>query len=696
VTIARSRRLAILATIALQGCAPREPAPGAGADFRWPEHLALSMAAVGRPGAKRAFQIGPGASVWTGETSFRWSLADDTTARASPVAFEADAVPVAHVGLLGARESVTVEAAAVPAGALGDSSLLLSVRVRAIGRAGAPGECVLALDIGDAPPGAGVSAWDRPAVAPPPYWAGKRPVRGGRQVARLPEGFVVVQTAGGSRATWRRRLAPGERADWDFLIPLYPVPAGTRLPERAHDRLTAESRAWWREQLARSPQIRTGRPDYDALERASQVTLLICEERSGPALVPIGNPFQYRDVWLRDGARSVRALALDGRRDLAMDAARAFTRFQRPSGALVSQRGQLDGTGQALWAFEQAASHPPDARLARELLPTALAGVRWLRTQGESTLTMRLPWPGLLPYGDPQDNERVRAPLVGNDAWAIAGADAAARLARLAGDDPAAAACTQLADSLRARFVRSLARVPGDDVPPSWPGPGRDWGNFAVSYPTRALPPAHPRVRALVGRGLARGLAGYGPADTLHAYLGADLAMSALLDGRGATARTYLDSLLAHSSSTLGQAELFSRLDGGFGTNLPPHATAAATALDLVHALVAVEDGDTLVLGAGLTGAMWHEARLTSAPTRFGTLAVVFEQLASTAENAWRVSWDGVDAARVRVRVPEGERLRDVSDGGFAFDSGRWVVARPGVQAVTFGTEPVPAGRESP
>ena len=688
VTVARPRWLALLAAVALAGCARREPAPGPGLTRRWPEHLAFSVAAIGHPGAKRAFQVGPGASVWTGETSFRWRLEGDTAARVTPIAFDADGVPVARVDILGARESVAVEAAAVPDRALGDSSLLLSVRVRVTRQAADPGECALALEIGDAPPGAGVRAWDTRAVSSSPHWDGTRPVRGGREVARLPEGFHVTETAGTSRASWRRRLSPGETAEWEFLVPLYPVPAGTRVAERAHADVTVESRRWWREQLARSTQLRTGRAEYDALERASLVTLLACEERSGSRLVPIGSPFQYRDVWLRDGARSVRALALAGQRELAADAARAFVDFQRPSGVLVSQRGQLDGTGQALWAFEQAASHPRDAKLARELLPTALGGVRWLRAQSESTLAMRLPWPGLLPYGDPHDNELVRAPLVGNDAWAIAGASAAARLARLAGDEPAVRECSACADSLRARFARALDRVPGEDVPPSWPGPGRDWGNFTVAYPTGALPPGHPRVRALVARGLARGIAGYGPADTLHAYLGADLAMSALLDGRGGLARAYLDSLLAHSSSTLGQAELFSRLDGGFGTNLPPHATAAATALDLVHALVAVEDGDTLVLGAGLTADMWPAARVAHAPTRFGALEVRFTRRPrSKIRNEWTASWQGIRAAWVRVRVPEGEGLRDVGGRTIPSDGGRWIVARPGVTSVRFETQ---------
>src|SRR5207249_3647443 len=126
---------------------------------------------------------------------------------------------------------------------------------------------------------------------------------------------------------------------------------------------------------------------------------------------------------------------------------------------------------------------------------------------------------------------------VGNDAWAIAGAEAAARLARLAGDGDAERESARLASALREHFTTALARVPGADVPASWPGLGRDWGNFAVSYPTRVLPPSHPRVRALVARGLQRGLPRYGSPDSLHAYLGADLAMDALLDGRGEMAR---------------------------------------------------------------------------------------------------------------------------------------------------------------
>src|SRR5204863_9837131 len=96
-------------------------------------------------------------------------------------------------------------------------------------------------------------------------------------------------------------------------------------------------------------------PDSELVNalNAARLLLLACRERRGDVWVPIGNPFQYRDVWLRDGARVAYALAISGFGPVARSMVAGLARFQWPNGAFLSQRGQLDGTGQALWAFEQ-------------------------------------------------------------------------------------------------------------------------------------------------------------------------------------------------------------------------------------------------------------------------------------------------------------------------------------------------------
>src|SRR5262249_24825796 len=143
--------------------------------------------------------------------------------------------------------------------------------------------------------------------------------------------------------------------------------------------------------------------------------------------------------------------------------------------------------------------------VARELLPVAAGGARWLQRQCAITENLHLPWSGLLPYADPHDCELTRAQLVGNDAWGIAGLDAAAALARLSGDGVQAESLAAGAAAIRARFGAALARCAAPDIPPSWQGTGRDWGNLGVGYPSLALAPGDPRIARLERRVLAAG-----------------------------------------------------------------------------------------------------------------------------------------------------------------------------------------------
>src|SRR6266571_4649612 len=113
----------------------------AGSALVLPEHYAHSIAALGFPGATRAFQVGHGSVISTGETALEWTLPRESPApETSPVWFENDGVPVAHWWMRTARESLAFEAAAVPEPALGAAGLVLSLRVTAAARRPGPVE----------------------------------------------------------------------------------------------------------------------------------------------------------------------------------------------------------------------------------------------------------------------------------------------------------------------------------------------------------------------------------------------------------------------------------------------------------------------------------------------------------------------------------------------------------------------------
>jgi hypothetical protein len=697
-------RLAILAGACLlaPGCAPERPgAEAAGGEaLVLPEHYAHSIAAVGVPEARRAFQIGSGSVVSTGEVALEWTLAGTPgPVRTSPVWFERDGVPVAHWWMVSPGESLHFEAAAIRFAPLGDSSALIAIRVTAAGLSSRPREMVLEARVRGRPDGPGFVPWDAPDdTTCAERWDGRLALRNGRAVAIMdpaseipagtPRAWPARTSSRGPGALWavlRATLARGTRREWQFWIPAYPAepPLARRMARERPERSAAsEARTRWRGWISRAALPETPDALVDAALRASLVTLVLCHERRDGEWIPIGNPFQYRDTWLRDGAQTIRALAVAGLTDLARSDAWSLRGYHLPCGAFISQIGQLDGTGQALWAMGQAAACPPSPEFARRVLPFAADGLRWIARQRALTRAANAPWSGLLPYADPRDNELVRAQLVGNDAWALTGVHAVASLARIAGDSVVARAADDAGGDYRATIVRSLARGRFADVPASWQGVGRDWGNACLGYPARALAPDDLRLAALARRMRRGGDAGtlpcYGSADTLHTYLAADLAECALLADRPAEARAFLGALLAHASSTLGFAETFSRRDGGFGANLPPHATTAARLVQLVRDMVVCDVRDSLELGLGAAEPWWNATRVTRAPTRFGTVDVA---LLRPAADLIEARWSPVSVP-VRVRVPDGLVASQALGAGARVTDGRWIDCAGGLGRV--------------
>ena len=202
------------------------------------------------------------------------------------------------------------------------------------------------------------------------------------------------------------------------------------------------------------------------------------------------------------------------------------------------------------------------------------------------------------------------------------------------------------------------------------------------------LPPDDPRLARLAERvwGFAGepGLAAYGSPDSLHAYLGAELAEWALLAGRPAESRAALDQMLAHATSTLGLAELFARGDGDFGANLPPHATAAARLVQLVRDGLVADARDTLELALMGSPAWWRSAHAERAPTRFGIVSLT---LARPAEDRIEATWSAVKVP-ARVRVPDGLVAVEALTPGATIVGGRWIECGPGATRAAARVEP--------
>jgi hypothetical protein len=616
-----------------------------------PEAYAHSTAALMWPGAVRAWQVTPAGDLYNGDWRVRTAVTSgaDTAGPPRVVAFEDRWLPVARWTRRCGTLRCEWETVAAPARDPADSVLVASVEIVVTNTGSTPRPARLDLAI-DLPATPEFVAWDAPEIR-----AGLLRVAAGEDTT--PALAWSADLEGGTAADWT--LAPGASRRARLLLPTEPLPARTlaRWARVPHQRRVAEVRAYWTGAVARGAEITLGDPEVENALRAATVTLLALRERRGAAWVPIGNPFQYRDVWLRDGARAIRALAVLGHTDEARGLCAGFEGLQWPQGAFLSQRGQLDGTGQALWAFEQAMLRPAPAESVARYARLAERAWRWYEWQRD--LGRRSGWTfgRMMPYGDPRDAELARAQLVGNDAWAIAGYRAAARLARAAGRAGLADEIERSRAAYVGDFRAALEREGGADVPPSWQGVGRDWGNLAAAWPCAALVPTDPRAAALARRVWATaggaGLATYGTPDTLQVYYGADLGHWALLAGERGAADSVLSALLHWRSASGGAAELFSRSSRDFGANLPPHGTSAAALASLVRDALVCDDDDTLRLTLGARARWWEAgARVERAPTRWGLLDLAFRRAGDEAE--WSF---GPVPVWTALALPPGTRL---------------------------------------
>jgi hypothetical protein len=450
----------------------------------------------------------------------------------------------------------------------------------------------------------------------------------------------------------------------------------------------ADVREYWSVAIDGGTRIELGDPETEAAYRAAQVVLLACQEHIGDGWLPIGGPFQYRDLWIRDGARLIQALAVSGHTREALRLASGIAELQWKQGAYLSQRGQLDGTGQALWAFEQAALRAPAGPEISELARHSLSACSWFAAQRDLGRQAGWPLARLMPFADPRDGELAVAPLVGNDLWSLAGCRAAARVCGAAGMPVDSGRIERLREPYDADVMAALSHVSSTDIPPCWIGQGRDWGNLVAAWPSQVLEPGDPRCTRLARRVWARaggaGLLCYGSDDSLQIYVGADLGVWAMLDDRPSSADSVRAAVMHWRNGNGAGAEMFSRSHRDFGLNLPPHPTSAAALVTLIRNALIYDDADTLLLTLAPREAWWRGAHVRGAPTRWGTLDLEFARAGDRA----RWSWTPVPVW-TRLRVPAGTRVAGAPAPPLVAHGSHFVLAPPGTRTaeVALGAE---------
>lgn len=372
-------------------------------------------------------------------------------------------------------------------------------------------------------------------------------------------------------------------------------------------------------------------------------------------------PYTYKRFWFRDAAFILNALLSIGGVGRTRRALAEFAPRQRRDGYFLSQEGEWDANGEAIWMFHRFAALTGEA-LPDEWMEAVRNGARWI---GRKRLPRdaKSPGAGLFPAGFSAEHLGPNDFYYWDDFWGVAGLRCAAEL--MEEKEPALAEQwrREAADFL-AVIDRSVPNGPQRRFPGAIPAaPTRRMdsgavGSLVADYPLQLVAPADERmVRTASYLGEHSSHAGGFFQHMIHSginpYLTMHLAQVWLRAGEPERAWALIDCVVRTASPTGQWPEAIHPRTGGGCMGDGQHTWAAAEWVMLIRNCFVREEGDGLVIAAGVRPEWWRYGPASLGPvlTPHGPVTV---QVAATAGGAmvwvqgeWRAA-----APRLSVTLP--------------------------------------------
>lgn len=386
-------------------------------------------------------------------------------------------------------------------------------------------------------------------------------------------------------------------------------------------------------------------------------------------------PFTYKRFWFRDASFILHALLCAGLSDPVRRALDRYPERQKVTGFFHSQDGEWDSNGEALWIMDRYLSLCP-GEVPAAWRPAIEKGARWIsrkRLRPKSGNRNE----GLMPAGFSAEHLGPNDYYYWDNFWSVAGLRAAARLLARAGAHDDADRFSTEADSYLHRIAETLAACRerlGRPAMPAAPHRRLDAGavgSLAAGYPLQLWPGDDPRLLDTVSYLLQDCfLEGGFFQDMIHSGINAYLTLhvAQILLRAGDIRFTELLNTVAGLASPTGQwpEAIHPRTRGGcMGDG--HHAWASAEWVMMIRNLFVREEGDQLILGAGIIPDwQYQESALTFGPglTSFGRVEVRIEPGSDDVRVSWTAEWHDPPKAII-IALPETARTtRDPTPEG--------------------------------
>lgn len=407
----------------------------------------------------------------------------------------------------------------------------------------------------------------------------------------------------------------------------------------------------WQEVQEQCPSLVWPKSNYGFLFAASARTLLLLS----PGDIFPGS-FTYKRFWFRDAAFMLDALLVSGFTEQVERVLDLFPERQTRKGYFLSQEGEWDANGEALWImgrYVDLSGKLPKA----DWLPAIIKGAKWIQEKLLSVPENQL-IDGLLPAGFSAEHFGPSDYYYWDNYWSVAGLESAAKMLSRLGQESLASSFRDSASELRAAICRSIEKwqeKSGKTAGEAFAcGPYRRLdaaavGNMSASYPLKIVSPRDSKVwdtlEYLLKQQVRHG--GFFQEMThsgVNAYLTLHLAQL-LLRGGDERFLPLLEDIAALASPTGLWPEAIhpKTLGGCMGDG--QHGWAAAEWVLMIRNMFVREEGDALLLCSGIKRELCPDAEsgetLSFGPTltSYGEISVELRREPSELVISWRAKW---------------------------------------------------------
>lgn len=381
-------------------------------------------------------------------------------------------------------------------------------------------------------------------------------------------------------------------------------------------------------------------------------------------------PYTYKRFWFRDAAFMVLSLLSLGYFDRARRVLDGFAARQTTQGYFLSQEGEWDSNGEALWILHQyllvSGETPPESWFA-----PLEGGAGWIARKRIRSSSH--PQVGLLPAGFSAEHLGPNDYYYWDNFWGIAGLKSAAAMLRHYGRETLADQYMREAQDFQATVDASIAQACkrlGQEVIPAAPTRRMDAGaigSVVAGYPLQLYTPNDPRLLGTV-EFLVQECSFEGAffQDMIHSGINAYLTLHMAQVLLRANDRRYWDLMktVAQLASPTGQwpEAIHPQTKGGcMGDG--QHGWAASEWVMMVKNCFVREEEDDLIIGSGIPAEWYQGEGCECGPlhNRFGSITVAARERTSEIEVSWSARWRR-QPARIIVQLPGYEAVV-VADG---------------------------------